>query len=101
MTHVVLSLRSILVWRMLTLTPVVVLVATSSTASIASLIVHSSVTEVTSRGPSHLVVVSSGLLLAIISLVSVIFTAFFHDKTDQLLQTCIILLLSFGSQIDF
>ena len=79
MTHVVLSLRSILVLRMLTLTSVVVL-ATSSTASIASLIVHSSVTEVTSRGPSHLVVVvSSGLLLAIISLVSEIFTAFFPN----------------------
>jgi len=70
---------------MLTLAPAIILASTSSTASIASVIVHAS-TEVTSFVPAHLVVhVPSGLLLAIISLVCEIFTAFFHDKTDQLL----------------
>jgi len=70
LTHVVLYLSRILVLRMLTLTPVIILASTSSTASIAaSVIVHAS-TEVTSFVPAHLVVhVPSGLLLAMISLV--------------------------------
>jgi hypothetical protein len=83
LTHVVLYLTGILVLRMLTLTPVIVLATTSATASIASVIAHASAPEVTSFVPAHLVVhVPSGLLLAIISLVAEIFTAFFHDKTD-------------------
>lgn len=101
MTHVVLPLSiHVLVW-MLTSTPVVVPFA-SSTATSASITVHTSVVEVTSVSvPASLVVhVASGLLLAIICLVAVILTAFFHDKTDQLLQTGIVLLFSLLGQVN-
>jgi hypothetical protein len=78
LTHVVLPLSiQVLVW-MLTSAPVVVPFA-SSTATSASVIIHSSVVEVASVSISTSLVVhvASGLLLAIISLVAVILTAFF------------------------
>jgi len=102
LTHVVVSLGRILVLWMLTLTPVVVLACTSSTASSASIIVHAASTKITSVVPAPLAVhVAAPLLLAIICLVAVSFTAFFHDKTDQLLKACIVFLFSLVGQVNF